>query len=139
MQDVGWREKVKLPQISKKSFTAKMDTGAKASSLHVTDLNVHEKNGERIASFTAMVGPKPHVEYVKFEAEVIEYKRVRSSNGMVEERPTIILELELNGERWPVEVTLTNRSKMKYRMLIGRDAMGDKLRICPSKTYLTGD
>lgn len=139
MQDVGWREKIKLPEFSKKPFKVKMDTGAKASSLHVTDLVLIGPADAQVAKFKMNVGRRSKDIYVTIEAPVVEIKSIRSSNGAIEDRPTIITDIEIKGIRWPIEVTLTDRSKMKYRMLIGRDAMSDRLRVCPSKSYILGE
>lgn len=138
MQDVGWRERIRLPEFSKKHFKVKMDTGAKTSSLHVKDLVLTGPADDQIASFKINVGRRSKEVYATIKAPVVEIKRIKSSNGEIEDRPTIRTNIEINGIRWPIDVTLTDRSKMKYRMLIGRDAMSDRLRVCPSKSYLLG-
>ncbi len=138
MLDVGWREKIRLPELSKRMIKAKMDTGAKSSALHVSDLSIELEDGQEIANFTIWVGRKSKLTPIKLRVPVFTTMRIKSSNGSVEERPTIRTNLEINGRIWPINITLTDRSKMKYRMLIGRDAMADNLRVCPSKSYLLG-
>lgn len=138
MLKVGWREKVKLPKFSQKPIKAKIDTGAKSSALHVTDLTVTVEDGQQIAQFRMYVGKTSKSKTVPVVAHVQSMARIKSSNGQVEERPMIRTQLELGGQSWPIDVTLTDRSNMKYRMLIGRDAMEDKLQVHPSKSYLLG-
>lgn len=138
MFDVGWREKVTLPEFSNKQFKAKMDTGARSSALHVDNLDLYTNGDQQMARFTILVGRRTDIERIQVSAPVIAVKSIKSSNGSVEERPTIRTLLHLNGDNWPIDITLTDRSNMKYRMLIGRDAMANKLRVCPSKSYLLG-
>jgi hypothetical protein len=75
---------------------------------------------------------------VAAEARVLEHRRVRSSNGLLSERPVIITEMELLGRRWPIELTLANRDEMGFRMLLGREALRGRLCVDPGRSYLAG-
>jgi hypothetical protein len=138
MLNVGWREKVYLPKFSQKPIKAKIDTGAKSSALHVTDLTIAEVDGQKVANFRIYVGKSSKAKAIEVCEPVYDIIHIKSSNGQVEERPLIRTQMSVGGESWLIDVTLTNRSKMKYRMLIGRDAMEDKMLVHPSKSYLLG-
>lgn len=138
MIEVGWREKIKLPEFSDKYIKAKMDTGARSSALHVVDLYLTEKDGQQIAEFSIVLGPKSDPRTIPVTVPVVDIKRVRSSNGTVEDRPMIRTIVEINGASWPIEMTLTDRSNMQYRMLIGRDAMAGRIKVCPAQSYMLG-
>ena len=135
---VGWREWVLLPELGLPAIKAKIDTGARTSCLHAFSVEPFEKNGKEWVRF----GIHPHQDdtetEVFCEAEVIEKRMVSDSGGHKEERFVISTELVLADQRWPIEITLTNRDSMLFRMLLGRTAMGNKIIVSPSKSFLLG-
>jgi hypothetical protein len=69
----------------------------------------------------------------------LELRRVKSSDGHVTLRPVIVTEIELLGQRWPIELTLANRDAMGFRMLLGREAVRRRFVVDPGRSYLSGD
>ena len=135
---VGWREWVLLPGLNLPKIKAKIDTGARTSCLHAFTIEEIEKDGKTWVRF----GIHPHQEdtdtEIYCEAEVIDQRMVSDSGGHKEKRYVIRTELEITGQRWPIEITLTNRDTMLFRMLLGRTAMDNKLIVNPSKSFLLG-
>ena len=133
---IGWREWASLPDFEVKRINAKIDTGAKTSALHA--FRIHE----------VMLGGEEHVEFflhpvqrrkkpeVFCRAPLAGRRVVRSSNGQEEERYVIETRLCLGGKIWKIDLTLTNRDAMGFRLLVGRDALRRKFVIDPGASYL---
>ena len=136
---LGWREWVSLPELGLPAIKAKIDTGARTSCLHAFSVEPFGKNGKEWVRF----GIHPHQDDTETEifceAEVIEKRMVSDSGGHKEERFVISSELVLADQRWPIEITLTNRDSMLFRMLLGRTAMKNKIIVSPGKSFLLGE
>jgi hypothetical protein len=117
---IGWREWVSLPQLGVDAVKAKIDTGARSSTLHAWDVDVLDRPGGPLVRF--VVHPRQHdlSLTVVTTAELVEWRDVRSSNGTVERRPVIRTPVVIAGRRARVELTLTRRDEMGFRMLLGR-------------------
>jgi len=133
MITVGWCEKVSLPLLNIKSMRAKIDTGARTSAIHAYHVTPYSHEGQMYLSFT--LHPSKN-KYVPCEALMADERVVKSSNGHMETRYVIITPLLINGESWPIEITLTNRDEMGFPFLLGRSAMHRRLLVNPSKRYL---
>ncbi len=131
---VGWREWVRLPETGRGFIRAKMDTGARTSALHAYDLRTEHADGADWALFH-LLGRKNEEEQ---RFRIREYRSIRSSNGMTEDRPVIVLDMTMGGHTWPVEVTLTDREQMAYRMLVGREALSGRILVDPSRSHVLG-
>ncbi len=135
---LGWREWVSLPSFGVEAVKAKIDTGARTSSLHAFRLTTLEREGATWATFEVHPRQRSPADAIVVEAPVVEFRRVRSSNGSVQQRPVIRTEIEVGGSRWPIDVTLTNRDEMGFRMLIGRAAIRRRFVVDPARSYLSG-
>lgn len=133
---IGWRERVSLPSLSELPITAKVDTGARTSSLHAASLVVAERSGQPMASFEFHPDPEQPGDPTSVVAPVIEFRMVRSSNGQEQTRPVIRTELILAGERFEIELTLTCRERMGFRMLLGRRFLEDRFMVDPGRSFL---
>ena len=133
---IGWREWIALPEYGVSAIKAKVDTGARTSALHAFQLVVTEEETGPVARFEIHPEQRTASGAVEVSAPVIGWRRVRSSNGEVQERPVIHTHLALGEACWPVEMTLTNRDEMGFRMLLGRAAVRRRFLIDPGRSYV---
>ncbi|MEQ8786938.1 MAG: RimK/LysX family protein [Pirellulaceae bacterium] len=136
---VGWREWVALPELDVPAVKAKVDTGARSSSLHAFALREFERDGKRMLSFTVHPLQRESRTTITTEAELLEYRHVRSSSGHHTRRPVILTPVELFGRRWTIELTLASRDEMGFRMLLGRQAVRGRFLVDPARSYLGGE
>lgn len=114
---------------------AKVDTGAKTSSLHAFDLQEYARNGERWVRFHIHPWQVGDDDAVLVELPVHDRRPVRSSSGHVEDRYVVLLSLTLARRRVRAEVTLTDRDEMGFRMLIGREALAQGFLVDSRLSY----
>jgi hypothetical protein len=135
---LGWREWVGLPELGLLSIKAKVDTGARTSTLHAFEVKVSELDGRKKVEF--LVHPKQGDQdiVVRCVAEVIDRRSVRDSGGHNEMRWVIRTPVSIGGQTWPIEMTLTERDNMRFRMLLGRTAIAGVATVNPQKSYLAG-
>lgn len=133
---LGWREWVALPELGVARIKAKVDTGARSSAIHAYDVELFEQDGKQFVRFVLHPRQKNTKVTINAQAEVLEFRRIRSSTGHVTERPVIVTEVDLHGRQWPVELTLVNRDDMGFRMLLGRQALKHRFLIDPSGSFL---
>jgi len=135
---IGWREWVGLPDLGIKSIKAKVDTGARSSSLHAFDLEQFVKDGEEWVRFKVHPKQRNARKTVETEAKILEMRSVRSSSGKASTRPVVLTTIKLLGEEWEVELTLANRDEMGFRMLLGREAFRKKFLVDAGNSYYGG-
>lgn len=133
---IGWREWLSLPELGIAEVKVKIDTGARSSALHAFDIEPFRRNGKLMVRFKVHPYQRDVKKTVISEAEVIDERGVRNSGGYKELRPVIFTSIELRGERWPIELTLTNRDLMRFRMLLGREAVRGRFLIDAGRSYL---
>jgi hypothetical protein len=133
---VGWREWAALPDFGVKRINAKIDTGAKTSALHAFRIREVVIGGEDHVEFFLHPVQRRRKPEVFCRAPVLGRRVVRSSNGQEEERYVIETRLCLGGKIWKIELTLTNRDAMGFRLLVGRDALRRRFVIDPGASYL---
>lgn len=136
---IGWQEWVSFPQLGIKHIKAKIDTGAKTSALHAEDIHIYKtKSGKYRARFH-VVPLKTNRHYrIQAAADLLDQRYVRSSNGQRELRTTVLTTLHINDFTYPIELTLTNRDNMGFRLLIGRSALTKDFMIDPHRTFILG-
>ena len=137
MQTVGWREWAALPELDIPAIKVKVDTGARTSALHAFEVNTFERDGGEWVRFRLHPLQDNTEHECVCECPVIDRRVVSDSGGHREERVVISTQIEFGGRRWPIEMTLTDRDSMRFRMLLGRTAM-DGLVVDPSSSFLLG-
>ncbi|MDA1194645.1 MAG: RimK/LysX family protein [Planctomycetota bacterium] len=134
----GWREWAALPGLGIRSIRPKLDTGARTSALVARDIEDFERNGHRWVRFTVYPRQRTKRGAVRCEAPCLEERDVRSSMGHVRRRRVIRTEIVLGTMRWPIEVTLAKRTNLRFRMLLGREAMRGRLLVDSARGSVFG-
>ena len=129
---VGSEEWCSFPDLDIPYIKARVDSGAKTSSLHAFNIQKFSRNNQFWVSFDIHPLQRNRKVLVHCEAPIVDQRTIKSSNGTAEKRFVIRTPIILNGQQWDVELTLTNRDSMGYRMLLGREAMTERLLIDPS-------
>ncbi|WP_198586170.1 30S ribosomal protein S6--L-glutamate ligase [Roseovarius salinarum] len=132
----GWEEWISLPDLGVPALRAKVDTGARTSALHAFDIETFGPASKPKVRFTVHPIPGRDDLVIPCSAEILDRREVASSNGEKELRYVISTTLSVNGDSWPIELTLTNRSTMTSRMLLGRQAMKDHITIVATDRFL---
>ncbi|GJL93164.1 ATP-dependent zinc protease family protein [Hyphococcus sp.] len=133
---IGWREWADLPDFEVDRINAKIDTGAKSSAIHAFRIRETVLDGvEHVEFFLHPVQRRKKPE-ILCRAPLVDRRVIRSSNGQEEERYVIETHLRLGERVWKIDLTLTNRDAMGFRLLLGRDALRRKFYIDPGASYL---
>ena len=136
---VGWREWVALPDLDIPAIKAKIDSGARTSALHTFELNRVKENGKDLVEFRLHPLRKHSDIVIKCKSEIIDVRSVKDSGGHKEERFIINTKVALKDLIWDIELSLTNREDMLFRMLLGRTALvGANLFVDPAQSYCNG-
>lgn len=133
---IGRIEKINLPELSGYSLDAKIDTGAYTSSLHCHEIVHFNKRGREMVKFFVL--DPDHPEYVDkaFESPVFRIKKIRSSNGQLSERVIIKQKVHFCGLSGFIQLSLTDRSEMRYPVLVGRRFISGKFLVDVAGKYL---
>lgn len=134
---IGWREWVGLPDLGTSWIKAKVDTGARTSSLHAFDLELFEQLGHSWVRFTIHPWQNSARDASTVEVPVVDERGVRSSNGSVETRPVIRTTLRVGATEMSIDLGLTRRDAMGFRMLLGRGAIRSAFTVDAGRSYLT--
>jgi len=137
--EFGWEEWVSLPDLGLPAIKAKVDTGARTSALHASDIEVFGPSATPKVRFIVHPVAGDYSVAITCSANILDRREVTSSNGESEMRYVIGSKLAVNGQSWPIEITLTNRSGMASRMLLGRQALGEHISITASERRLQPD
>jgi len=133
---VGWREWVQVPEVGISWIKAKNDTGARTSALHAQNIVEFERDGVPWVRFEVQPWQHKTSDHVSVELPIHDRRDVRSSSGHAENRLVVLLTITLVGEQRTVEVSLSNRTDMGFRMLIGREALRRGFVVDPARSFL---
>ena len=132
---LGWEEWLSLPDIGLPAIKAKIDTGARTSALHASVIEPFGPAERPQVRFLLRPNPADPTLEVTCSARVIDRRNITSSNGERELRYVIATTANMGTRSWPIELTLTNRSAMAYRMLLGRTAIADDMIVDPNSSF----
>ncbi len=131
---LGWRERLALPQLGIDMLKAKLDTGARSSSLHVDTLETFLRDGATWLRFTIHAGRRQPVE-IRCEAPALDRRAVTDTGGRRTDRWFIRSEVQLAGQQFCVDINLTDRRHMLFPMLLGRSALNGRFAVDPARSY----
>jgi len=135
---VGWREWLALPELGVSRIKAKVDTGARTSALHAFNVRPFMEGGVQRVEFNVHPRQRNNDTKMTCVADVADQRTVKDSGGHKEDRWVISTLLVIGPHSWPIEITLTNRDNMKFRMLLGRTALKNRALVNSSRSYLVG-
>jgi hypothetical protein len=135
---LGWREWAALPQLDLPAIKVKVDSGAKTSALHAFYTEKYLLDSVDMVKFLIHPIQRNYDFQVECHAPVVDFREVSDSGGHKEMRYVIETNIVIGTGNWPIELTLTNRDTMRFRMLLGRRAMEARAIIDPGASYLNG-
>ncbi len=127
-----------MPSLGIDRIKAKIDTGARTSSIHAFDVQTTFERGAPHVTFNVSPMQRRRKPVISCLAEIHDERVITSSSGHRQERYVIKVEIGFGTERWPIELTLANRDLMGFRMLLGREALRGRFLVNPSKSYILG-
>jgi hypothetical protein len=133
---IGWREWIQLPELGIEHVKAKIDTGARTSALHAFDIHYLDSGDGVLVRFKVHPLQRDTTLTVSAIAPLLEKRHVRNSGGHAQERPVIKTPILLGHQQWDIELTLTNRDVMGFRMLLGREAVRRRFLVDPGGSFL---
>jgi hypothetical protein len=135
---LGWREWIGLPGLGIPAIKAKVDTGARTSALHAFEVRPYTENGVQRVEFKIHPVQRNSESVVTCVADILDERVVTDSGGHKEKRLIIVTPFTIGPYSWPIEMTLTARDSMMFRMLLGRTAIEGIATVNPAKSYLVG-
>jgi hypothetical protein len=135
---IGWREWITFPDFSDARVKAKIDTGARTSAIHAANIALTEKDGTAFVQFTIYPNQRDPGHAVTCLAPLINRRSITNSGGKKESRFVVRTVVGLGPHTWPIEVSLTSRASMGFRMLLGRNALRGRFLVAPDRSFLEG-
>lgn len=132
---IGWREWISLPELNILRIKAKVDTGARTSALHAFSLRPFKEGTQDKISFDMHPLQHDSSQIITCTADIIDKRWVSDSGGHREERYVICTPITLGDDNWPIEITLTERDTMLFRMLLGRSAIRKRYKVDPGRSF----
>jgi hypothetical protein len=133
---IGWREYLALPILGIDKIKVKIDTGARTSALHAFHIHTYKEKGQEMVKFQVHPIQRETHTTIDCTAPLFEYRHVTNSGGHSQLRPVIITPVKLGIYQWNIELTLTNRDVMGFRMLLGRQAVKNRFLVDSGQCFL---
>jgi hypothetical protein len=137
LRKIGWREWVSLPGLDIPLIKAKVDTGARTSALHAFSLHPFKEGNQDKIRFDIHPSQHDTETVITCIADIIDKRWVSDSGGHREERFVIYTPILIGNRLWPIEITLTERDTMLFRMLLGRSAIRKRYVVNPARSFIT--
>jgi hypothetical protein len=135
---IGWEEHVDLPLLGLTNLRAKIDTGARTSALHATNIETLTKDGVETVRFHTFFNDDAHDNVV--ESPIHDRREITNTSGVPEERFVIRTKFRIDGKLWRIDLSLADRSGMSFRMIVGRTALRrHKIAVLPGQRNLTSN
>ncbi|MGI9405374.1 MAG: ATP-dependent zinc protease family protein [Hyphomicrobiaceae bacterium] len=135
---IGWREWLVLPDLGNVTVKAKIDTGAKTSAIHAWRITEEEVRNKLFVTFDLHPVQRSMRNAVTCRAPVVDRRVVRNSGGQQQARYVIETAVHVGDHVFDIELTLTQRDEMGFRMLLGRDAVKSRFLVNPARSFLLG-
>ncbi len=135
---LGWREWITLPDLHIDHIKAKVDTGARTSALHATDIRYFKRKGHSWVRFKIHPTQRSKKLEIECEAPIVEKRKIKSSVGISTDRPVILTRIDIGNFHGEIELTLVDRDIMGFRMLLGRQAMRGHFLVDPGRSFIEG-
>jgi hypothetical protein len=134
---IGWREDVALPDLGLPQFAAKIDTGARTSALHAVDQEIVDQNGQPWVEFTVPAVKGRGLKRAR--APLVDERNIKNTGGVPERRLVVRTTLLIGRHRWKIEVSLANREKMEFDLILGRTAIRRRgILVDPGHSFVLG-
>ncbi|QPJ62911.1 MAG: ATP-dependent zinc protease [Candidatus Nitronauta litoralis] len=134
LDEIGWREWVSFPELKIKTIKAKIDTGARTSALHVSNIKIRKKTNT--VSFTIHPVQRQRLPVQNTKGKLVGERAIKSSNGETTIRPVVKTKLKIGKRLYFIELTLVNRDLMGFRLLLGRSALKKRFLVNPGQSFL---
>ena len=139
---VGWREWGRLPELGIEQIRVKIDTGAKTSALHAEKFEYFTKDGKSYVRFSVYQDgyhrDSDKTRVIRTVAEILSFREIKSSVGVVTRRPVIRTPFEIGGSKFLIQLSLVDRRKMRYPMLLGRRALNKRFVVNSAQEFIQG-
>lgn len=134
---IGWREWIGLPELGIPTIKAKIDTGARTSALHAIQLRPFEEDGVRMIEFHVPRPGAPRAE--RCRAAIVDEREIKNTSGIPERRYVVATTLILGRRHWQIELSLADREKMEFDVILGRTAIRrHRILVDPGRSFLAG-
>jgi hypothetical protein len=134
---IGWQERIDLPHLGLTNLHAKIDTGARTSALHADRIETFERDGIPYVRFHSKFDDDARD--LDVECPLLESRAITNTGGIAQTRLVIRTRFRIAGRAWPIDLSLTDRADMRFRMIVGRTAIrGHSILVHPGRRHLAG-